>query len=238
MLKVELHAHTADDPQDRIPHSTVDLIDWAATLGYGALAITLHDHQLDLQHVTPYARERRVILIPGVEKTIRGKHVLLINFPVPVESIQSFDDLVAARRRCGGLVIAPHPFFPLRSCLGSVMDEYPALFDAVEFNGFYTSTVNFNRSAARWAAAHGKPMVGNGDIHRLSQLGTTYSLIESDQDPDAMCDAIRRGAVEIRTEPRSWAHCCRIAGSMLLSDRWPAARHRPAASVLGERPVR
>ena len=105
-------------------------------------------------------------------------------------------------------------------------------------NGKRLGTVNFNRSAARWAAAHGKPMVGNGDIHRLSQLGTTYSLIESDQDPDAMCDAIRRGAVEIRTEPRSWAHCCRIAGSMLLSDRWPAARHRPAASVLGERPVR
>ncbi len=238
MLKVELHAHTADDPQDRIPHSTVDLIDRAASLGYDALAITLHDHQLDLRHVTPYARERGVILIPGVEKTIRGKHVLLINFPVPVESIQSFDDLVAAHRRCGGLVIAPHPFFPLRSCLGSVMDEYPALFDAVEFNGFYTSTVNFNRSAARWAAAHGKPMVGNGDVHRLSQLGTTFSLVESDRDPDAVCDAVKRGSLEIRTQPLSWAHCCRVGGSLLLSDMWPSARHRDAASALERQPLR
>jgi len=238
MLKVELHAHTADDPRDQIPYSTIDLIDRAAALGYDALAITLHDHQLDLKPFTPYARERGITLIPGVELTIRGKHVLLINFRVPVEQIQSFDDLVAVRKRCNGLVIAPHPFFPLRSCLGDVMDAYPALFDAVEFNGFYTATVNFNRAAARWAAAHGRPMVGNGDVHRLSQLGTTYSLIESDRDVDAICEATKRGATEIRTEPRSWAHCGRVLRSMMLSNIWPATRPRDPAPALDQRPLR
>ena len=226
MLKVEFHAHTADDPQDFIPHSTVELIDRAVALGYGALAITLHDRQLDLEDVTPYARERGIVLIPGIEKTIRGKHVLLINFRTPVDQIQNFDDLVESRRRSGGLVIAPHPFFPLRSCLHGVMDQYPALFDAVEVNGFYTATVNFNRRGTRWAAAHSTPTVGNGDVHRLSQLGRTFSLVESERDPDAICDAVKRGSVEVRTQPLSWSQCGRVGGSMLLADVWPFARAR------------
>ena len=60
MLKVELHAHTADDPQDLIPHTTVELIDRAVSMGFDALAITLHDLQFDLRRFTPYARERGV----------------------------------------------------------------------------------------------------------------------------------------------------------------------------------
>ena len=72
MLKVELHAHTADDPVDRIPHTAGELIDRAAELGYGALAITLHERQLDVTPLVPYAAERGVTLIPGVERTIEG----------------------------------------------------------------------------------------------------------------------------------------------------------------------
>ena len=72
MLKIELHAHTGDDPVDVIPYTTFELIDHAAALGYDALAITLHEHQLDLRRFLPYAAERGVVLIPGVERTIEG----------------------------------------------------------------------------------------------------------------------------------------------------------------------
>ena len=46
VLKADLHIHTGDDPVDRIPYSTLELIDRAAVLGYDVLAITLHDLQL------------------------------------------------------------------------------------------------------------------------------------------------------------------------------------------------
>ena len=68
MLKVELHSHTSDDPHDSIPHSATDLIDRAAALGYDALAITLHDRQLDLRRLRPYAEDRGLVLIPGIER--------------------------------------------------------------------------------------------------------------------------------------------------------------------------
>ena len=46
VLKIDLHLHTAEDPVDVIRHDAYALLDRAAGLGYGALAITLHDHQL------------------------------------------------------------------------------------------------------------------------------------------------------------------------------------------------
>jgi hypothetical protein len=76
MLKVELHTHSADDPVDRIPHTTVALIDRAVALGYDALAITLDEHQLDLGRLMPDAADPGLVLIPGVERTIEGRHVL------------------------------------------------------------------------------------------------------------------------------------------------------------------
>src|SRR5215213_6174429 len=65
VLKVELHTHTADDPHDRIPYSTTQLIDRATALGYDALAITLHDKQLALDPYRAYAERRGLVLIPG-----------------------------------------------------------------------------------------------------------------------------------------------------------------------------
>ena len=167
MLKIELHAHTGDDPVDVIPYTTFELIDHAAALGYDALAITLHEHQLDLRRFLPYAAERGVVLIPGVERTVEGRHVLLLNYKSGAEDVRSFADLAALKRRASGLVIAPHPFFPTRTCLRGDMERHVDLFDAVERNAMFIRGVDFNRAAERFAARHGKPVVGNCDVHRL-----------------------------------------------------------------------
>jgi predicted metal-dependent phosphoesterase TrpH len=222
MLKVELHCHTADDPHDVIPHSTEQLIDRAADLGYGALAVTLHDRWLDLSPLAVYAEQRKVILIPGIERTIAGKHVLLLNFPAEVERVQSFEDVAALKRRVPqGLVVAPHPYFPALSCLWGLIDDHADLFDAVEVNAMFTESVDFNAPARRWAQARGKALVGNGDVHRLSQLGTTYSLVDAAPDPDAICAAIKAGRVEVRATPLSWLTVAGLIGDLALSSVWP-----------------
>jgi predicted metal-dependent phosphoesterase TrpH len=207
MLKAELHIHTSDDPADAIPYSTDDLIDHAAGLGYQALAITLHNRQLDLRPFAAHARERGITLIPGVERTIRGKHVLLLNFPVEAERVNTLEEVAALKSRWPGLVIAPHPFYPAPNCLGRMLEQHAAVFDAVEYNYFYTRHMNwFNEAASRWAARHGKPVVANSDVHRLKQLGRTYSLVDAEPDAHAICTAIRAGRVERRSEPISpWA---------------------------------
>jgi predicted metal-dependent phosphoesterase TrpH len=202
VLKVDLHLHTAEDPVDRLAHSALELIGRAAELGFNALAITLHQNQFADARVSRNARERGITLIPGTERTIQGRHVLLLNFPAAAaESVRTLDELARLKARTGGLIIAPHPYFPAPTCLRGQLDAHPDLFDAVEWSYFWTRGINFNARAARWAREHGKPVVGNSDTHDLRQLGRTYSLIDAPPDPSAICDAIRQGKVTLQTTP-------------------------------------
>ena len=230
MLKVDLHIHTADDPHDPIPYTSFELIDRAAALGYDALAITLHDHQLDTQPLASYAADRGILLIPGIERTIEGRHVLLINFDRGVEDVQTFADLRRLKDRGNGLVIAPHPFFPAGASLFGCLEANADLFDAVEYNAMFTSSLNFNRLAERWARRHGKPMVGNGDVHRLRQLGTTYSLVDAERNATSICEAIAAGRVRVVSQPLSWAAAVGIMASLMLpsfgrTERAPQPAH-------------
>ena len=225
MLKVELHAHTSDDPQDRIAYSAKELIDRAAGLGYDALAITLHDRQLDIRHLIPYAADRQVVLIPGVERTVEGRHVLMLNFAEGTDGVRTFEDIRRLKQQVPGLVVAPHPFFPHSSCLRDQMDRNADLFDAVEWNAMFTGLVNFNRRAARWAARHGKPVVGNCDVHRLRQMGTTYSLVDAEPTADAICAAIAAGRVELVAQPLSPWDAASIMGDLLFNNG-PRQRQR------------
>lgn len=214
MLKVDLHLHTSEDPHDTIVHDAPALVDRAADLGFDALAITLHDRQFRDRRLTDYARERGLVLLPGIERTVAGKHVLLINFPAAAETVSSFEDIATLKARCGGLVIAPHPFFPSSSCTGRLLDRHVDLFDAVEWSYFWTRGLNFNARAARWALRHGKPVVGNSDLHDLRQLGRTYSLVNAEADADAICEGIRRGDVALTTSPVPLAELTQTLGGM------------------------
>jgi len=232
MLKVDLHTHTADDPVDRIPYSTYDLIDRAAALGYNALAITLHDRQLDVRQYEAFAADRGIVLIPGIERTIEGKHVVLLNFSRATEEVGSFDDLRRLKSRESGIVVAPHAFFPAPNCLRGLMDRHADLFDAVEYNAMFTSSLDFNQKAVRWAREHGKPVVGNGDVHRLVQLGTTYSLVDARPDAASICAAITSGRVEVCATPHSWTTAARIMASLLVPSLTPlVAPGQPAQAT-------
>ena len=239
MLKVELHTHTADDPIDAIPYTTFALIDRAAALGYDAIAITLHERRLDLRPFAPYADERGVVLIPGVERPIEGRHVLLLNYSAAgTDAVQTFDDLGRLRQRERGLVVAPHPFFPASVCLRGFLERHVDLFDAVERNAMFVRGLDFNRAAERFAARHGKPMVGNCDVHRLVQLGSTYSLVDAERSPEAICDAILAGRVSVESRPLSWTEAARVMSALLLGLEQPAERQRVRAVVQPVRDVR
>lgn len=220
MLKVDLHIHTGEDPVDQIVHSATDLVDRAIALRFDAIAITLHDSQFSDPDVLAYARSRGLVLVPGIERTIEGAHVLLLNFPADeAESVRTFADLARLKSRENGLVIAPHAYFPDKTCLGAQLDAHADLFDAVEWSYFWTRAINFNARAARWAHAHGKPVVGNSDCHDIRQLGRTYSLIDATPDPSAICAAVRQGRVTLHTEPVPVLELVDVFGRMCLRSR-------------------
>jgi predicted metal-dependent phosphoesterase TrpH len=217
LLKVELHAHTDRDPKDRISHSVGRLTEHAAALGYQALAVTLHDRYFDPAPHAADARQNGIVLLSGLELSLGHHHVLLINFPPEIAGARSFGDIQQLKARSRGLVIAPHACYPIRSALGRrLLDRHADAIDAVEVNAMYTRWLDFNRGAVAWARAHGKPLVGNSDLHLLAQMGTTYSLVDAEPEADAIVEAIRHGRVTVRTEPLSEIRAARLFSLMCL----------------------
>jgi predicted metal-dependent phosphoesterase TrpH len=230
LLKVELHAHTDADPKDRIAHSVGRLTEHAASLGYQALAVTLHDLYFDPEPHAADAKKNGVVLLSGIELSIDHRHVLLINFPPEIRAARGFDDIRRLKARSNGLVVAPHAFYPIRSALGRrCLDRDADAIDAVEVNAMYTPRIDFNLPAIAWARERGKPLVGNSDLHLLAQLGTTYSLVDAEPDPDAICDAIRRGRVEVRSAPLSELRAAHLFARMCLGGLVGRLRPRRAA---------
>ncbi len=224
MIKVELHAHTDADPADRIAHSTAQLIDRAAALGYAAVAVTLHNRWFDPAPLRDYAAERGITLIAAIERNIGRKHVLLVNVPRDVERVRTFDDIRALKAATNALVVAPHPYYPIPSALGSLLDIHADVFDAVEINAMHVRGIDFNRRAVRWAAANGKPLVANTDLHLLAQMGTSYSLVDvAETTPDAICAAIRAGRVEAVSTPLPWVRAAWLYSRMVIGG-WRGSR--------------
>lgn len=227
MIRVELHAHTSDDPEDLIPHTAEDLIAAAAAHGYGGLAITLHDAVYDPAPLAEVARRHGVRLLRGIERTVQGAHVLLINFPAEATlAVRRFEDVAALKAaHPRGLVVAPHACFPVGSALGRRrLEAFAPLWDAIEVNALHVRGADWNRGALHWAATHGRPLVGNGDVHRLSQLGRTWSEVDVDLAPDladadaadAICDAIRAGRVRVGGAPLTPWQAATIATQMIV----------------------
>jgi predicted metal-dependent phosphoesterase TrpH len=204
-LKTELHTHTIDDPKDGkriVVHSAHQLIDKAAEQGFQVLSITNHNQLLFTSALEQYARERGILLIPGVEATLEGKHVLLYNF-LNYDGSWSSPEIASKHKGPDQLVIAPHPFFPHPTALGKRMNRWCDLFDAIEYNHFYLSWLNFNRRAQELAQQLNLPLVGNSDVHWMFQLGRTYSLVYAEHNTGSVLNAIKQGHVRLVTKPVS-----------------------------------
>jgi len=146
-LKADLHLHTAEDPLDHVRYSAKELISKAADENYDVISITNH-HQMTFNHdLLSYARERGILLIPGVEMTIQRRHVLVLN-PPPDRMCSDFHSL-SKLCRPETLIVAPHPYFPGTYSLNGHLLKHRKLFDALEYCHFYSSMINFNQKALR-----------------------------------------------------------------------------------------
>lgn len=201
---MDLHMHTSEDPKDTfVKHSSKKLIDHFASLGYDVIAITCHDAVIYRTELAKYAQKKGMLLIPGCERTIEGRHTLLYNFTQKeIEKINTFEDLRKMKKK-HNLVIAPHPFFPHGASLRHKLEENVDLFDAVECSQFYSRHINFfNEKSILFANNNNLPVVGNSDTHMLWHAnGTTYSLIDADKNIASVLNAIKAKKVKHVTKP-------------------------------------
>lgn len=201
--RVELHSHCQGDPVDTyLNHTIFEHIDQAKKMSLDAIAVTWHRKICSHPEAEAYARERNILLIPGMEAEVDRGHLVVLNLQEgDLPAAPTWDEIRALRaRKPGVLVIAPHPFYPHPTCLGKQLDDNFDCIDAVEWCRLHVKwlpgRVNPNLRAARWAHQHGKPLVACSDAHTLKDIGVNASTVEAEAlTADAIIAGVRAGRV-------------------------------------------
>ncbi len=200
------------------------------------LAITNHDQLFDIGHARPHAAEKGLLLIPGVERTIGWRHVLILNANKEAESVEDFDGIARLKEQ-GAVVIAPHPFYPSPKSLGRKFKEHIDLFDAIEYSFFHHRWFDFNNRAVRESEKHKLRLVGNSDTHKIDMLGQTYTFLRAEKSIEDVLRALRSGETQVVTRPVSTLNVIQIGFAWLrslpgrpfrhLKKRQASFEHRP-----------
>jgi len=192
MLKADLHTHTKGDPFDDLQYTPKDLIKLAAKQKFEVLSFTWHNKICDPKPLQSFAKKYGILLIPGIEATISGKHTLLYNITnKEMKKVKTHDDLYDLKDHV--VIGAAHPFFILPQCLGRKVFEHPKLFDFMETSHLYFKHFNLNKKAYSTAKKFNIPVVANSDVHYLSMFGKDYTMIDAGKNKDDILDAIKSG---------------------------------------------
>jgi len=205
-LKANLHLHSGEDRQDVLEYSIYQAIDQASSLGFEVLAWTPHDDVLCEKKHIEYAAKKNILLLPGVEKKVGGREVLIINADKEAEKIKNFSDLKKYKEKKGDnvLLIAPHPFFPALSALRKKLLENLRLFEVLEKSWFYLPDIDFNEKTAKIAKENILPFIATSDTHDLQDLNNSYCVIEAEKNIPSVLAAVRTGQFENFSRPTTW----------------------------------
>ncbi len=214
MIKVDMHMHSGEDPEDGLRYPATALIDRAVELGYGAIAITFHCQVIEDERVFEYARQKGLLLIRAVEWNIQGRDVLLYNVTQrEAEKLLTFDDLRAYKRERGdGLPVdCAASILPAGHSLQGNLEPNIDLFDAVEYAQIHLPWFDrFNQQAVRVAQKHDKPIIANSDSHNLWMFGRHYTLVDAEPTMPSIFDAIRAGRLQPHSPPVTVRDCLRM----------------------------
>jgi predicted metal-dependent phosphoesterase TrpH len=207
-IKVDLHIHTLDDPKDVIDYSAHQLLERGKQLGFGVLAITLHDAAFDRADVFADAAAMGILLIPAAEMRIEGADMILLNVTAAeISRLKTFDDVrrLRAHRGLSMFTIAPHPFYVLGGSIGERLIKEIDCFDGIELCHFHKGVFDLNRRAVKMAAQFSKPLIATSDAHQLHAFGRHYTSIQ--RPPELTIEnvfaALRNGPRQVTSPPAS-----------------------------------
>ena len=209
-VKLDLHIHTLDDEKDALDYSAHQLLERAKALGFGVLAITLHDSVFHRREVFEDAASMGLLLISAAEMRLQGADIVVLNVaPDEAAGLKTFDDVRRLRGVRGDsmFIFAPHPFYISGGSIGGRrLQANIDCFDAIEICHFHKGWFDRNRPAREMAARFGKPLLATSDAHRLSAFGSHYTSIPRPAElaPGAVFAALRSGTGRLTSPPATF----------------------------------
>ncbi len=177
--RADLHMHTR--LSDGTAHVTEVLDHIARHTDLDVIAITDHDRIEASLWAYEHQERYRFEVVPGMEVTTRGGHVLALWVTEPIAPYMSLEETVAAVHELGGVAILAHPLEILIDPAAAWRYfSQPAVLiqanlDAIEVFNAGSLSPGMN-AAARARLKHlGLPMVGNSDAHLPESIGSGYT---------------------------------------------------------------
>ncbi|MCW3992854.1 MAG: CehA/McbA family metallohydrolase [Candidatus Bathyarchaeota archaeon] len=194
-LRIDLHVHTNHSTDSRV--SIEDAVLRCEETGLDGFAVTDHDTLGGLSEAM--AQESRVVIIPGVEISARGAHILALDISEPIPAGLSIAETVDRIHGQGAVAVIAHPYSVLRTWVDSREIE-GAKFNAVEVANAYQFPYGWMlKKNAAMAERLGLPQTGGSDAHIPEAVGCAYTVVEADsREVEDILNSIRKGRTEAR----------------------------------------
>lgn len=192
-LRIDLHVHTVHSGDSCVTFE--DAVRCCLEKGLDGFAVTDHDTMTEI----PNGIERKsgLIVIPGVEITAKGAHVIAFDIDQEVPSNLSVNEIVGRIHDQGGIAIIAHPYSLFRTWANPNEIE-GASFDCVEVANAYQFPYGWMLSKNTALAERlGLPVTGGSDAHIPRTIGRAMTILEADAgNVDGVLRALREGRTE------------------------------------------
>ena len=197
-LRIDLHLHTNYSLDAKT--TLEEAVRYAKKNQLDGIAVTDHD---TVEGARRIAKEQDLLIIPGIEVSSQHGHILGLNITEPIQPKLGVAETAERIQLLGGLAVIAHPAVIIKG-LGARIDTSSRI-DAIEVINaaaipFYLSIYSSRRLALRLRL----PQTAGSDSHYPNEIGSAYTIVDADPNPDDVMEAIRKGRTEPRGKPISW----------------------------------
>ena len=168
-MKCDLHVHTYHSyDSNALPK---DIVDSAIEKGIDCLAITDHNEVKGVSEIIEYAKDKLILIIPGIEVKSRDGDILGLNIKKPIPKNLSAEQTIEKIKEQGGLAIITHPFgdwHPFKRDLTSLIDKI----DGIEIMN--ASVFIGNKKAQEFVKKYDLVFTAGSDAHYPKFVGRVY----------------------------------------------------------------
>lgn len=190
-LKIDFHVHTIYSHDGLI--SFKQLARQIRKTGLDGVAITDHDTIKGALTFLEKSKSYDFLIIPGVEITARGAHIVALNVYEDISAGLSIEETVELVHEAGGLAVLAHPITIHKGVKRLLRGE---IFDAVEVINASSFPFLFSVSRSKaFAKKFGLVEVAGSDAHYFEEVGSAYTLVNSNLSIESVIEAIRKNAV-------------------------------------------
>lgn len=201
MARADLHTHTRRSPDGST--SPVAFVRRCLARGLTHVAVTDHN-TITGAHAIAAQAAGRMTVITGEEVSTTAGEIIGLFLDQRVPPGLSLFETVERIHVQGGLVMAPHPFDPLRP--GIRRAGLRAIGNAVDIIEGYNGRAllgRFDRAARRWAEEHDRPVGLGSDAHVEAELGRSMMDLPDFDGPDELLVALREARYSL-APPAFW----------------------------------